>query len=194
MAPMIASSWRWRIAWLARVLSSLACMTVIVRTRVNAETATEYEIKAAFLYNFMRFVEWPPEAIPDSTAPLVIGILGTDPFGRALDQILEEALIENRPIRAVRFPRLADVDSCHVLFVSTSEDHVLSDVLQALGQRPVLTVGEAADFAVSGGMIQFVLRDSKVRFEINLAAAIRTRLKISSRLLRLAIRVYDEGR
>jgi hypothetical protein len=191
---MIAGSWRCRLSRLARVLSSLACMIVFVRARVNAETATEYEIKAAFLYNFMRFVEWPREAVPDSTAPLVIGILGTDPFGRVLDQILAEAHIENHDIRAVRFQRLADVDSCHVLFVSPTERFALSDILEELGQRPVLTVGETADFAVSGGMIQFVLRDNKVRFEINLTAATQAQLKISSRLLRLAIRVYDEDR
>lgn len=152
---------------------------------------SEYEIKAAYLYNFARFVEWPSEAFSDSAAAIVFGVLGANPFGGALTRTLAGKDIDGRPVIIAAYRRAAQVDSCHVLFVGRSESEDLGRILQTLQGNPVLTVGEDVDFARRGGIIQFVLRDNKVRFEINLRAATAARLRMSAKLLRLATVVHD---
>lgn len=157
----------------------------------QAKTASEYEIKAAFLYNFAKFVEWPPSTFTDSKQPFNICVLGADPFGHLLDDAVLGKNIAGHPVFNTRSRLLRDLPDCHIIFVSGSPRVPLSDVLNKLRGKNVLLVGESEDFAVSGGTVQFVLEGNHVRFVINLDAAERAGLKISSKLLALAVVVHD---
>ena len=153
------------------------------------ERELEYKVKAAFLYNFAKFVDWPPGAFPDAKSPLTLCILGEDPFGPFLDQTVAGESIGGRPIAVQRGARLADLKGCHLLFIGRAERGRLREVIAALHDGPVLTVGEEGSFLDDGGMIDLVLEGNRVRFEANLAAVDRSPLKISSKLLRLARQV-----
>jgi len=148
---------------------------------------TEYEVKAAFLLNFGRFVEWPSEALPDARVPLTVGVLGEDPFGPLLDQTLKDKSAQGHPVVVRRLEGLDEARRCQILFVSASESGDVSQILRAVQGVPVLTVSEIPQFALRGGMVNFVVRENRVRFEINTAAATQARLKISSQLLKLAL-------
>jgi len=148
---------------------------------------TEYEIKAAFLYNFGKFVEWPEETLRDPEAPFIIGILGQDPFGKILDRLVAEGRLKNHKITIKRFERLPDLEFCHILFIGKSEKKRLPDIIEKIEQQCILTVSEIQNFIDFDGMIGLITTpENKVRFEINLAAATDAGLKMSSRLLRLA--------
>jgi hypothetical protein len=156
--------------------------------------ATEHQVKAAFLYNFTRFVEWPGGAFPAPGAPFVLCILGDEAFGAEVAETVAGKAIEGRPARARPVSELSELADCHVLFVSQTERGRLPEILAALRQLPVLTVGDADGFVGAGGMIELVLRESRVRFEIDQTAAERVGLAISSKLLDLAERVVTHGR
>lgn len=147
---------------------------------------TEYQVKAAFLYNFAKFVEWPTEAFSDTTTPIIIGILGDDPFESDLDQIVKGKRVNGREFVIKRFKELEDLEICHILFISTSEHKNLSKITRTLKNSGVLTVSEMKEFTKMGGIINFILEENKVRFEINVDAAEREGLKLSSQLLKLA--------
>ncbi|HEX6639624.1 MAG TPA: YfiR family protein [Thermoanaerobaculia bacterium] len=155
---------------------------------LSAQTASpaEYRIKAAFLFNFMRFVQWPPTAFADERAPLVICVVGNDPFGAVLDQTLEGESVAARSIVARRVSDDESLDTCHLLFVSGSEKRRLGKVLQSVSRSaPVLTVSDIDGFVAGGGTIGFFLERNRVRFEIDPAQAQRHGLKLSSQLLGL---------
>lgn len=152
----------------------------------------EYELKAAILYNLRRFVDWPPSAYADSQAPTVLCILGQDPFGDSLKTLGQKQDANGRPISIRQLQNENDIRDCHVLYISTSKRKIVAQILSGLNGASVLTVGEMSQFAAQGGMIQFTLEDKQVRFEINLDAASRMGLKISSRLLVLARIVKDQ--
>jgi hypothetical protein len=154
--------------------------------RAQPSSSLEYEIKAAMLYNFAKFVEWPPAARTDAQAPIVVGVLGQDPFGAVLDDTMRDKSVYGRSILVRRFRTLADLDPCHVLFISRSERKRVPEILRSLQKSSVLTVSDAERFAGLGGIIGFTLRGNRIRFEINNDAARRAGLKISSKLLRLA--------
>jgi len=145
----------------------------------------EYQIKAAFLYNFGKFVAWPG-ATANSGEPLVIAVFGRDPFGRVLDQTVQGRLVQGRPVIVRRPTRIEDLLPCQILFVSSSEKNGLARILQAVGGAGVLVVGETDGFLRLGGAIAFSVEQEKVRFEINEEAARRNGLRIDSRLLTLA--------
>lgn len=151
----------------------------------------EYEVKAAFLYNFAKFVEWPPTAFAGPDAPLIIGIVGEDPFGKTLDRTVSGKLVQGRPLQVRRWRRAGDVDSCQILYISPSERRALSSLLASLQSLPVLTVGEEEEFIEEGGMIGFRLKGNRVRFDINHLSAQKAGLRISSRLLALASHVWE---
>jgi hypothetical protein len=151
----------------------------------QSPVSREYRIKAAFLFNFARFVEWPSGAPAPPGAPLRIGILGADPFGTALDDIVQGESIQGRPLRIVRSPRLADLRDCQIIFVSPTEAGRMNEIIADLRGTHALTVGDADAFATEGGMIGFYLEGNKVRFAIDVGAANRAGLRISSQLLRL---------
>ena len=146
---------------------------------------SEYQMKAAFLYNFAKFVEWPPAVLPVG-APLVIGVLGNDPFDGALDKTILNKNIEGHPLAVRRIQSLEEAKTCHVLFISSSEKKRWPEISQALAESSVLTVSENWDhFTESGGMIYFFMDDRRVCFDINVEAARRASLKISSKLMLL---------
>jgi uncharacterized protein DUF4154 len=158
--------------------------------RADGPPAGEYEVKAAFLFNFAKFVEWPEAALP-ADGTFVIAVLGADPFGHALDD-LEGRVVLGRRIVVKRWRDLGELAACQLLFVSASEDERLGDVLRAVASRPVLTVSDGDGFAERGVMINFRTRDRRIRFEINLERAETAGLKMSSQLLKLAALVKPQ--
>ena len=150
---------------------------------------TEYEVKAVFLFNFAKFVTWPPEAFPSAESPVVIGVLGEDPFGQGLERLAAELRVQGRPLRVVRGHTAAELARCHVLYISASERDRTGQILAALRQAgsTALTVGETEGFLGAGGVIRFLVEQNKVRFEISADAAARSRLAISSKLLSLGL-------
>lgn len=146
----------------------------------------EREIKATFLFNFAQFVEWPAASFADPQAPLVIGVLGDDPFDAVLDAVVRGEVIKNRPLVVTRFRRVEDIATCQVLFVSPSEAPRYPRISEALQGRAILTVGDTDGFVTSGGMIRFITDKNHVRLRINLDVARAAGLTISSQLLRAA--------
>jgi YfiR/HmsC-like len=159
---------------------------VLLTAKANPAVPPEYVIKAAYIYNFAMFVEWPADAFSRDDSPVVIGIIGTDPFGSALEEIVRDKKVSRKRFIIKRFQSYQDVKDCHILFFNSAETARLSEIVQQLKRAPVLLVGEAPEFARRGGMINFTVEDNKVRCEINVTAARRARLAISSQLLSLA--------
>jgi hypothetical protein len=151
-----------------------------------AQTASkEYQVKAAFLFNFIQFVQWPPMIFTNTDEPFRIGVLGENPFDTALEETVQGETIGNHKIIVERAQAVGELANCQVIFISKSEKKHVTEILSALGTKPVLSVSEIEGFAGRGGSINFYLEGSKVRFEINPAAAQRDGLKVSSQLLTL---------
>lgn len=176
------------------VLWLMLALVFIPGTVLGQESAGEYELKAAMLYNLTRFVEWPAPAFADAQAPTVLCILGRDPFGDSLASIAANQTGGGRPVQIRRIPSGKEVRGCHVMYISSSERKNIAQILAILKGTSVLTVGEMAQFAARGGMIQFSLEERQVRFEVNLEAASESDIKISSRLLVLARVVKDSNK
>lgn len=151
----------------------------------------EYQLKAAFLFNFAKFVQWPPNSFPNPQSEFGICVLGDDPFGRSIDDVLHGKTIGEHPVMISRCRSLGEMTHCQMVFVSASERKRLPEVLAALKGTSTLAVGETDGFAASGGVIQFTLEEQRVRFIINVNAAERANLQISSKLLALAKLVRD---
>jgi hypothetical protein len=149
---------------------------------------TEYQIKAAFLFNFAKFVEWPPATFAGATSPIVIGILGENPFHNDLARMVQNKTVDGHPLEIKELRSPAEATNCHILFISASEKNRLAKILNGLKETSVLTVSEMDHFTESGGMINFVLEEKKIRFQINNDEATRAGLKISSKLMSLALR------
>ena len=149
-------------------------------------TAREYDLKAAFLFNFSHFVDWPAESMSDPAAPFVIGVLGDDPFGTSLEEIVAHENVRAHPIVVRHLDSAADAAGCQIVFVSRSEEERAKEVLESLAAHPVLTVADFDHFAARGGMIGFVLAGGRLRLEINPQAARAAKIVISSKLLRQA--------
>jgi hypothetical protein len=160
------------------------CLAALALGVAFAEELLEYRVKAAFLLNFTKFTEWPAEAFATSDSPIAICILGADPFGSALDQIVAGEVVGGRRIVVQRIKRTPPPKSCQALFVSRSEPRV-AVTLHAVGPG-VLTIGEGQGFIREGGMIAFQVEDRKVRFSISQSEAERAGLKLSSKLLSVA--------
>jgi len=156
---------------------------------LEASAPTEYQVKAAYLYNFGRFVQWPADATAKEKAYFPICVLGQDPFGRALDATVGGQSIDGKQVVARRILTPADALGCRVLFISSSEDGELKNVLSALDDTSVLTVSDMPQFTARGGMIRLITQHNRIRFEVNLAAAERVGLMLSSQLLKLAVNV-----
>jgi hypothetical protein len=153
----------------------------------DSEVNREYTIKAAYLYQFGRYVQWPPNAFADPQSPLVIGILGQAPFGNVLDEIARAKRIDGRPVVIRKLTSMTEYKPCHILFVAASAGPTQTAAAIELAKKhPVLLVGEEPDFAKQGGTVNFFLEENRVRFEINTEAARKEQLKISSKLLSLA--------
>jgi hypothetical protein len=163
-----------------------AVTTVPTDALAQSSPDPEYQLKAVFLFNFAQFVEWPPSAFPNSQTPLVIGILGEDPFGTYLDETVRGETVHDRPLVVRRYRNVQEIATCHILFISRREDRRIRGILDSLRGRSVLTVSDADRFATRGGMIRFVTDHKRIRFRINLEAARAASLILSSKLLRPA--------
>ncbi|HRY16062.1 MAG: YfiR family protein [Candidatus Competibacteraceae bacterium] len=165
------------IAWLPLAASALA--------------ADEYAIKAAYLYNFAKFIEWPPNSFTKDDAPLNICIIGDHSFDDALARLRGKA-VGSHPVFVQEFPAGSDAPGCHIVFISRSQEPRLRNLLATFSKRPALTVSDIEDFAQRGGIIGLIEVEQRIQFAINLAAMRRAGLKLSSQLLKLAI-IVDEG-
>lgn len=145
-----------------------------------------YQVKAVYLYNFAQFVEWPPSVFDGPEAPIVFGVLGSDPFGSFLDDVVRDERVNGRRLVVRRFHSVAEIDTCHILYVGHSDPTTIGRALDALRGRGVLTVGDAELFNQRGGMIRFVTENNRVRLRINVQAARAAGLVISAKLLRPA--------
>ncbi|OHB62181.1 MAG: hypothetical protein A2167_01735 [Planctomycetes bacterium RBG_13_46_10] len=178
----------------------------VTKAQADPTTSREYQVKAAFLYNFIMFVDWPVEKMADINDPIIVGIIGNDPFGDAFEPVKDKK-VKDKNVVLRRFKGLeelkksAEKDSaqlnaqikalkeCHVLFICSSEKIHLKEIISLVENNGVLTVADTDGFIEAGGIINFVMEDKKVQFEINIVASEKARLKISSKLLRLAKRV-----
>jgi uncharacterized protein DUF4154 len=182
----------------ARVLGCvLFCALVWVRcasvldAQAPVRVPIEYQVKAAFLLNFAKFIEWPARAFVDEGAPVNICVFRYDPFGASLDEVVRGKNIKNRGLVARRVSEVTELSGCQLIFVSEKEQKRLAEVLGSVRGSSALVIGETEDFAQRGGGIQFFLEDQRLRFAINVDALQRARLTASSKLLALARIVHD---
>jgi hypothetical protein len=179
--------------WPLKLVTVLCLLlTLAGRARCADPTLSEYQVKAAFLNSFTRFVEWPANAFSDSTDPLQIAVLGTDPFGAALDEAVQGKIANGRPIVLRRVTDVSALQRSQLVFISASERKRVLQIVAALAGRSVLTVADMDPADCRGVMIVMAVgADDKVKLAINEDAAVRAELTISSRLLRLAEIIRD---
>ena len=170
-----------------RVALFIAAFIGLIFNGLAQQQPSEYELKAAFLFNFAKFVEWPPDAYADTNAPIVIGILGENVFGNNLQKIINDRKVNNRSFQFRNFDSPTDATNCQILFISASKKNDFAKIISTLHNASVLTVSETDGFLKAGGMINFLLEGNNVRFQISDEAAKKARLKISSKLLSLAL-------
>jgi hypothetical protein len=163
----------------------VAVLVFVLPARAD-EPSREYQVKAAFIYNFVQFVDWPASAVADDGSPFTIGVLGANPFGDALDRVVEGKTAHGHTLAVRYFSRIEDVEKCQALFVVSSDQDYLQTLHDKLKGQSVLTIGESDQFLPTGGIIRMYTEEHKVRFEINVDAAEQAELKISSKLLNLA--------
>jgi hypothetical protein len=167
---------------LALAAGILSCMVAAAQSG----EPSEYAVKAAFLFNFTKFVEWPDGSFNDPKAPIVLGILGDDPFGESLTSIVAGQSVDGRGIVVQKHRYGDDLRHCHILFVSASERSHVAQILASVQLASVMTVSDIDGFAEAGGLMQFVLEENRVRFVVNLDAAKQSKLRVSAKLLALA--------
>jgi hypothetical protein len=192
---------RWRGPWggqglllqLTAVVTAWALIGFPVAQGQHSKP-TEYEVKATYLYNFARFIEWPARAIPGQGGSFTICVLGQDPFGLALNASVADEAIGGQNVVARRISTALDAVNCRVLFISSSEDPRLKQILAALDNSSVLTVSDMPQFVRRGGMVQFILEGNRVRFAVSLAPTEHAGLTLSSELLKLAVSVRNHAR
>jgi len=183
---------------------ALFAAPILVQAQDDSAQSREYQIKAAFLYNFTKFVDWPEEKMPDSNEPIIIGVIGKDPFGDAFEPIKDKPVkgksvivkrfkgLEELEKSSERHPQIEAIRKCHLLFICRSEKQKLKETIDLVKDHSVLTVADSEGFLESGGIINFVMEEKKVCFEINVTAAKRAKLEIRSQLLKLAKRIVEE--
>ncbi|HZM05288.1 MAG TPA: YfiR family protein [Candidatus Saccharimonadales bacterium] len=180
------------LAGRSRIFASwLLALSTLVATAQSTETTAEYKVKAVYLIKFVQFVGWPASAFASGDAPLVIGVLGNDPFGRVLDEVPEGEVVKNRRVVIRRYRNIRDVDNAQVLFIGQSEAPRIRPILGELKGQSILTVSDIEGFSYEGGIVRFLMVNNKVRFRINVDAARDANLQISSKLLQLAEIVHD---
>lgn len=180
-------------AWGRGVATILfALLTGLTEALAQTPSASECQIKAAFLFNFTQFVEWPAAAFPDPQAPLIIAVLGEDPFGPTLDGVVRGEASGRHPIKVERYQSPEEIGHCHVLFIGYRDAEQLDRAFAQLKGRSILTVGDVKGFATRGGMIRFLNVNNKIRLRVNVEAARSAGLILSSKLLRPAEIVITE--
>lgn len=146
----------------------------------------EYQVKAAFLFNFTRFIEWPADAFAAADSPFILGVVGTNPFGSHLEEIIKGESINGHPLVLRYFKTSADVTPCHILYIALDNKEEMKKAMIQADALNALTVSDISNFTKQGGIIRFVTEDNKTRIRINLSAARAEGLTISSKLLKLA--------
>jgi hypothetical protein len=160
----------------------------------SSETASEYAIKAAFLFNIIKYAEWAPGSpLSDPSKPIVVAIVGDDPFGSTLDDAVRDRTVRGRRVLVVHAANLKSVKQAHVAFISSSEASRAGDAISALNSRSTLTVGDTEAAAQALVMVNFVVVQGRVRFDVNQAQARRNGIELSSQLLKLARYVHEAG-
>jgi hypothetical protein len=183
----------WRLACLAALLLA-AHFPLVDRAVCAGQSPAEYQVKAAYLFNFLKFVEWPDDAAADPHGKWVIGIVGESPVGGELARLVEGKNVLGRNLQVKKFQAADNLRGCNILFISESEKKHLPSILAALSGSSVLTVADMDNFIGSGGMVELVVEDARVRLTIDVGATGRARLKVSSKLLALAQAVKETVR
>jgi hypothetical protein len=155
--------------------------------------STEYKVKAVYLVKFLQFVDWPSTLFADKTSPLVIGVLGNDPFGKVLDEAVEGEMINDHPVVVRRMANPKEMAQAQVLYIGKSEKVRVHSILAELKGQSILTVSDIESFCYDGGIVRFLVVNNKVHFRINVDAARDANLQISSKLLQLAEIVHSPG-
>lgn len=176
-----------KVAWISLVFGTVGGAPVFAQ---EPAAPSEYQVKAAFLYNFAKFIEWPARVFPATNSPITIGILGGNPFDGDLKRTVQNKVANGHPVLVQSLSSANDpaLKRCQIVFIQPADKTRLEEDLEALKSLPILSVSETEGFTRSGGMINFVMEGKKVRFEINDPAATAAGLKISSKLLNLAKR------
>jgi hypothetical protein len=162
----------------------IACSTFFASAQTRP-VAREYQLKAVFLYNFTQFVEWPSNSFSSDQAPMIIGILGTDPFGSYLEETIAGEKINGHPLLVQHYNTIEEVGACQVLYINIADKQRREQIMTKLKGRNILTVSDAPDFLEQGGMIRFFTRLGKIKLQVNLEETKTADLVISSKLLRL---------
>jgi hypothetical protein len=170
-------SWSITLLFLVFGYSHLSSQTAV---------ASEYQVKAVFLFNFSHFITWPNNAFEDEYSTFVIGIIGDDPFGPFIEAAVEGERIGSHVIRVKRFTSISEIQNCHILYIGTKDPDQVKKIINAVSGKNILTVGDTPNFARWGGMIRFYTEQNKIRLQINNTIARAEGLKISSKLLRVA--------
>jgi hypothetical protein len=187
MSSRFIRSWALFVAAIFTLVSPLAWAFASPDTDDDSQSGMEYQIKAAFLFNFAKFVDWPAHKFTQPDSPLVIGIVGSDPFGGLLEEAVQDKRINDRTVVVRHVDSMEELRKCHMIFVCRSEADRLGPILSEVRFDSVLTVGETDKFISRGGMINFVMVGDTVHFQINDSAARHAGLKISSKLSSLAV-------
>jgi hypothetical protein len=182
---------KFMVVWIAVALLFVAGQLFCLPC-AQAGSYEEYQVKAAFLHKFAKFVEWPSAAFSSDADPFVLCISGKDPFGKALDT-LQDKTVGNRKFVIKKFQSMEEAVKCHILYISSSEKSGLQQILKAVRNKQILTVGDTEGFAQSGGMINFTMQEGKVQFEINPQAVKQAGLTVSSQLLKVS-KIIGEGK
>ncbi len=185
----IACGGKWWVVgrwWTVGLFVLCALRATAADSAAVAPPSAEYQVKAVFLFNFAQFAEWPARAFADARVPLVIGILGDDPFGAYLDELVKNEKIGERPLAVRRYREVKDIVGCHILFVSRSEAARFDRIIPVLKGQSILTISDADAFTRHGGMVRFVTDSGKIRLRINVEAAKACGLTISSKIIRPA--------
>lgn len=178
-----------RRRFIIAILASLSLAVGASAQSAGSDESSEYLIKAGFIYNFAQLVQWPETAFPQADSPIVIGVLGSDPFGATIDNVVQGKKLNGRSlvIKRLKWGKDAkEIRECNILFISSSEKDRLDEIIQTVKWLPILTIGETPGFATRGGIINLTLEGNRVRFEVDIEAAKQANLNISSRLLALA--------
>ena len=168
---------------------SIVLLLMLLKTsHVFGQTATasEYQIKAVFIYNFTHFVNWPERAFDSQYDSFVIGIIGNDPIARYVETAIANERVGSHVLRFERYNSIKEIDKCHILYVASKDPDEIKEILKSVEGKNILTVGDTPNFVRWGGMIRFYTEEGRIRLQINNTIAKEEELKISSKLLRVA--------
>jgi hypothetical protein len=182
--PALHSPWEKVLQSLLAAAFALGC--ALPAARAQSGSLTEDQIKAGFLFNFTKFVDWPPENFANANSPIVLGIVGDSLVGKLLTDVAAGKSVNGRPVMVKQLKQGQDLKTCQIIFVSSSDEKRAPQTLEELKEASVLTVGETPGFIQAGGIINFFIEENKVRLEINLDAAARVRVKISAKVIAVA--------